>query len=216
MFKQTALINWAGDGGETARAALIERVAQGSGARLSRFAAALPASHRGGDVVWHLHYDDEAAWAASGARAALDALEADPLVASVDAVGYAIERLAVPEPGLADGAYRALFLKVDEGTPPEIVTQFADDVAGMQDYIPEIVNWALNPTRMTRGEVAWTHVWEQEFADVGGLTGPYMTSAYHWAWVDRWFDPEMPCRIVDDGTLRHSASVLTTSVMADY
>jgi hypothetical protein len=216
MFKQTALISWADGGGEDARAQLLARVSLGTGARLSRFGAALAASHKGGDLVWHLHYDDQAAWAASGAQATLDALEADPLVVSVDAVGYAIARFAVPEPGLTNGAYRTLFLKVDEGTPPEIVSQFAEDVAGMQSYIPEIVNWALNPTHMTRGAVAWTHIWEQEFADVSGLTGPYMTSAYHWGWVDRWFDPEMPCRIVDDGTLRHSASVLTASVMADY
>ena len=43
----------------------------------------------------------------------------------------------------------------------------------------------------------WTHLWEQEFDSVDGLQVDYMSSPVHWGYIDRWFDPEMPERIVD-------------------
>jgi len=122
----------------------------------------------------------------------------------------------VRRPVLSNGVYRTLFVNVAAGTSPETIARFEDELASMPEYIPEIVNWAMNPTVASRGANQWTHVWEQEFADISGLIGPYMTSAYHWSWVDRWFDPEMPCQIVGSGLLRHSASVLLSSVMASY
>jgi hypothetical protein len=51
---------------------------------------------------------------------------------------------------------------------------------------------------MTHG---WTHVWEQEYADLAGLQQDYMRSPFHWAVVDSWFDPEGPSCIVEAGFL---------------
>jgi hypothetical protein len=216
MFKQTALITWRPDADAAGRARLEDRLRSAAPADFAYIGAALPASHRGGDLVWHLHFADEAAWRASGAEAALDLIAADPAVAELDAAAYAIERFKVRDPGLSHGVYRTLFIGVDAEAPAAIQTQFADELAGMPDYIPEIVNWAMNTTVASRGQRPWTHVWEQEFATVDGLVGPYMTSAYHWGFVDRWFDHEMPEQIVANDAIRHSASVLETSVMARY
>ena len=47
------------------------------------------------------------------------------------------------------------------------------------------------------GARPWTHVWEQRYDALDGLMGDYMMHPYHWARVDRWFDPESPDWIVD-------------------
>ena len=216
MFKQTILITFRPEADEGARSALLTRAQAAVSAELSIFASTLPDSYMGGDVVWHLHFASREAWEASAAEATLEILEKDPSVFRIDAAAYEPRRNGVRQPTLSNGVYRTLFVNVAAGTASPTIAQFEDELASMPDYIPEIVNWAINPTVASRGDVAWTHVWEQEFADIGGLIGPYMTSAYHWSWIDRWFDPEMPCQIVGSGLLRHSASVLSASVMASY
>jgi hypothetical protein len=54
---------------------------------------------------------------------------------------------------------------------------------------------------------------EQEFETLEGLTGDYMQHAYHWSWVDTWFDPQAPNRIVDT-TLVHAMCDLDRSLLA--
>ncbi|WP_181008511.1 Dabb family protein [Sphingomonas montanisoli] len=215
MFKQTALITFAPDSDAGARDALIARATAQVQADLNYVGDGLPVSFNGGDKVWHTHFANEAAWVASGIDAVLDAIEADPIVQQLDAAAYAVSRFSVPQPALANGVYRALFLSFFKTVDPAIEKQFGDEVAAMPDYIDTIVNWALNPVVKARGAKRWHYVWEQEYASLDGLRGLYMSSAYHWGHVDRWFDCEMPEFMVDD-RLCHSASTLTNSVMADY
>jgi hypothetical protein len=217
MFKQTALITWQPEGSADTRAAILAAAEKSvTGASLSRFAPTVAGSHQGGDVVWHLHFSGKAVWEASGLAAALDWLSAEPEVSVLDACAYETSRYGVLAPDIQGGIYRTLFVGVDETASAEAALQFADELAGMPEYISEILNWGMNPVLQSRGRLRWTHVWEQEFSDISGLLGPYMTNPYHWAFVDRWFDQEMPCQIVQNGALCHSASVLETSVIALY
>ncbi|MFD0902975.1 Dabb family protein [Actinomadura sediminis] len=86
---------------------------------------------------------------------------------------------------------RTLLLTVRPGTPPGVVAAFEADLMAMPRHIPAIRSWALSRTTG-----AWTHAWEQEFADESGLTGQYLLHPYHWTYVDRWFDAELPTAIV--------------------
>ena len=101
------------------------------------------------------------------------------------------------------------------GTPDHIVRQFEAETLAMPRYIGAIRNWRLSRVTKATGARAWTHVWEQEYADPGGLLGPYMTNPYHWARVDRWFDPECPEHIVDT-RLCHSFCAIGRSVLRPY
>ncbi|MCX4725776.1 Dabb family protein [Streptomyces sp. NBC_01306] len=91
---------------------------------------------------------------------------------------------------------RTLALAVRPGTPPETVARFEADLMAMPDHIATIHSWALSRVDATVESSRWTHVWEQEFADVDGLTGAYLLHPYHWTYVDRWFDSELPTSIV--------------------
>jgi hypothetical protein len=95
------------------------------------------------------------------------------------------------------GIYRCLLLSVTEGTPAAVADQFARETIGMPDHISTILRWRLAKVTQSGGARRWTHVWEQEFEGPEGFSGEYMLHAYHWSFIDRWFDIESPERIVD-------------------
>jgi hypothetical protein len=68
----------------------------------------------------------------------------------------------------------------------------------MPRYVRTITAWQLSRVETAIGTSAWTHVFSQRFTDLEGLTGPYLMHPIHWAYVDRWFDPECPDYIVRD------------------
>jgi hypothetical protein len=216
MFKQIVLITFRTDLDASARAEFAVGLEGTMAADFTYLGAGLPASHRGGDLVWHLHFADEAAWRGSGVEAVLDRIAADPGVAELDAAAYGVKRFGVGDAGLRNGVYRVLLVAAVAEASAAARQDFANELAAMPDYIPEIINWGMNTVIASRGERQWTHVWEQEFAEVEHLTGAYMSSPYHWGFIDRWFDSEMPEQIIPNGDLRHSASTLETSVIARY
>jgi Stress responsive A/B Barrel Domain len=83
-------------------------------------------------------------------------------------------------------------------TDGDTIGRFEHELSLMPRYVPAIRAWQLSRVSDAVGTSAWTHVFEQEFADVEGLMGPYLMHPIHWAVVDRWFDPETAEVIVRD------------------
>ena len=90
------------------------------------------------------------------------------------------------------------------------------DLLEMPAHVPAIVNWRLSraiPLDWSKSAVpAWTHVWEQEYEQLEGLTVDYMVHPHHWAHVDRWFDPESGSQIIDTA-LCHAFSPMAGAVL---
>ena len=116
----------------------------------------------------------------------------------VDGVEYGGGTGGFAAPRRAGGVYRTLLLRVAPRTPEAVVAEFEADLLRMPLYISTIRAWRLSRVLRATGSSPWTHVWEQEFTDLDGLTGPYLMHPIHWAQVDRWFDPECPEVIVAD------------------
>ena len=110
------------------------------------------------------------------------------------------------------GLWRCLVMAVDNGTPASAIRQFERDLLVMPGHVSAIRNWALGDVVAGGGRRRWTHIWEQEFVDIAGLEGEYMTHPVHWGLVDGWFDPECPQRIVDP-MLIHAAMDIRGSVI---
>lgn len=195
MYKLTRLVTLADPASASSLAAQIGALGTAHSAYRQLVGPTLAGSHFGGDLLAHFAFDDAAKRA--DFDAALAPLLATPAVASVDGVTYRSGAGGKSEPGLANGVYRVLLLSIDEGTDPATVQRFEAETRMMPHYIPAIRNWQLSRADEATGARRWTHVWEQEYADAGGLMGPYMMHPYHWARIDRWFDPECPDRIVD-------------------
>ena len=94
--------------------------------------------------------------------------------------------------------------------------RFERDLLEMPAHVTAILNWRLS--RAIRldwsdpNSPEWSHVWEQEYDRLEGLTVDYMIHPHHWAHVDRWFDPESGSQIIDTA-LCHAFSPLSGTIL---
>ena len=178
-----------------------------------------PNSHNAGDVMLLTAYaDDDSArtWTTRSLRHVGRAAAARAVPARhVETARYRQGPVDLREPALRDGIQRTLLVHVDPDTAAASVGRFEHDLRDMPRYIDSIRNSSLSRIDAVDASLgpAYTHVWEQEFVDLDGLTGPYMLHAYHWSQVDPWFDAQAPGAIVDP-TLVHAACGLRRSILA--
>ncbi|WP_280477303.1 Dabb family protein [Nocardia asiatica] len=204
MYKVTRLLHLTDPGDEMITDVTIKHItaaAESAGARQSLVARTLPGVRNGGDVLTHFQFRSEAEWRRS--RAAIDEAISVPAIGHVDAVEYMGGAPADARGGRRwtsrpPRVYRTLLLRVHAAADAAEVRRFEHATLQMPRHIPAILAWQLSPVRHATGMSQWTHVWEQEFADVQALLGPYMNHPIHWGHVDRWFDPECPEQIVKD------------------
>jgi Stress responsive A/B Barrel Domain len=154
----------------------------------------LPGVRNGGDILMHLQVPDKTSW--PRLNALLDPVLSAPAITHIDSVQYHGRPVGPDNAG--GSVYRALFLRVAPDTADDVVERFEADLAAMPRYVSTITAWQLSRVDTAIGTSAWTHVFSQRFTDVEGLTGPYLMHPIHWAYVDRWFDPECPDYIVRD------------------
>jgi Stress responsive A/B Barrel Domain len=153
----------------------------------------LPGSRNGGDVLVHLRFNSRRDWLSAADDFAV--VLQDPAITRINGVTYP----GTPASHAGAGTvYRALVLRVLPDTDPSTLARFEDELSSMARYIPAIRTWQLSRVDEAIGTSQWTHVFEQEFSDLGGLMGPYLMHPIHWAVVDRWFDPECPEVIIRD------------------
>jgi hypothetical protein len=153
----------------------------------------LPGSRNGGDVLVHLRFNSRRDWLSAADDFAV--FLQDPAITRVNGVTYP----GTPASHAGAGTvYRALLLRVLPDTDPGTLARFEVELSSMARYIPAIRAWQLSRVDEAIGTSQWTHVFEQEFSDLGGLMGPYLMHPIHWAIVDRWFDPECPEVIIRD------------------
>jgi len=206
MYKLTKIIKFSDKASASERSALIEKLRSLSkpGDQVQR-SLLEPVSTdgmtvNGGDYIWHLQFADQAArqsWG-HGVEAALS----NPAIEYMEVAGYeglpdGAPRGEIRRPDLTRGIYRTLIMRVGDHATPEQVAAFEADMRAMPVYIDSILNWQLTRVTESSGSRKWTHVWEQDYADVGGLMGPYTMHPHHWAQVDRWYQPDSPDQIVD-------------------
>jgi hypothetical protein len=195
MFSVTRLIHLAPG---TDVAAIVEQlrdVADTCDAEHVVIGPTLPGVRNGGDILMNVRFRDSRGWTTVADRFAT-AL-AGPAISHVDGAEYwgVTSETDATEPSTV---YRTLLLRVDPDTDDATVERFEADLRLMPRYVRTITSWQLSRVENAIGASAWTHVFEQEFTDVEGLMGPYLMHPIHWAYVDRWFDPECSEVIVRD------------------
>jgi hypothetical protein len=181
-----------------ARAGLAAR-----GALRSHAALHLPGSIGGGDLTWDVLFESAALAAAEPALGALGRVDRAPRrrAGRPDRAPRGDARARWHQ------AHAALARLAARGSAR--IAAFERDMLELPRYVPAIRNWSF---ARASGR-AWTHVWEQEFETVEGLTEDYMLSPYHWGLVDGWFDVECPQCVVEP-RLAHVYGTASESVLA--
>lgn len=206
MFNVTRLIT-AAEGDRERLVSAFRTAASDTRSAHAVVASTLPGSRNGGDILVHLRFPDRTQWDYVAAR--FDTVLADPAVRHVDGATYSGSPTSAGRDAPAT-VYRTLLLRVAPGTDAAVVARFEADLALMPRYVRSIVDWQLSRVESAIGASQWTHVFEQHFTDVDGLMGPYLMHPIHWAYVDRWFDPECPDVIVRDRICHSFCRCITT------
>jgi Stress responsive A/B Barrel Domain len=154
----------------------------------------LPGSRNGGDALVHLRFDSRSQWLSAAEDFAV--VLRDPAITRINGATY--PGAPIGNGGGAGTVYRVLLLRVLPDTDADTLARFEAELSSMPRHIPAIRAWQLSRVDEAIGTSQWTHVFEQEFGDVDGLMGPYLMHPFHWAVVDRWFDPECPDVIIRD------------------
>ncbi len=181
------------------------------GARHVLVEPTLPGTRNGGDILMHLRFADKHEW--NSAARQLTTLLGDPVVGHVNGATYTGIPVSTERAASPGTVYRTLLLRVAPGTEERTIAHFEADLRLLPRYVETITAWQLSRVESATGASKWTHVFEQQFTDVEGLLGPYLMHPIHWAWVDRWFDPECPEVIVRDRVC-HSFCRTDTAVLS--
>jgi hypothetical protein len=204
MFKLTKLVTLADAADESARAKVTAALTGAAKSAVrSMLAPTYQGVYNGGDYIWHVQFEGEAAFQAwktnpEGGRAADTVLNDIALVKHIDSVAYEGGRSGT-KPGAPDkGCYRVALFSVFQEPFPGAIAQYDAETYEMGNYINSIKSWQVSRVRETSGARNWTHVWEQEYDDLGGLQGAYMLHPHHWGHVDRWYDPECTTWMIDN------------------
>jgi hypothetical protein len=187
MFSSLRLITLANG---ARRDELAKALAQSGGAGTTLLAPTCPGVWNGGDLIWRSAHADEAA-----CRAPVPALEDRARVASVEHVIFTGGAGGGRSP--RRGLYRVALFCANRRPDADRLARFARETSAMPLRIRAIRRWQLATPVFASGTRPWTHVWEQEYDDLAGLTGPYMLHPCHWSEVDRFFDPEDPDWLID-------------------
>jgi hypothetical protein len=176
----------------------------------------LPRALNGGQIMWRVAFATEQDYWNCLSSTQWQGKIAPALAPArgilVESVAYATPFSDTSQKRSHAGIWRCLVFAVEPRATTAEVRQFESDLLLMPGLVKVIKNWTLSRVVATQGRRAWTHVWEQEFDDVSGLEGEYMTHPIHWGLVDGWFDPECPQRIVDP-FLIHAAMPIQASII---
>jgi len=219
-YRETAQLRVREGSIDTLDAGLREVMALLPGAEHTALARNFAPEYAAGHLTWDLLYPD----ASTAGEAQKSTVWRQHIAPLLDQHCDAIHALAMDTvgaglraPGIANGVKRTAFFRLQPGVDADTAARFERDLLAMPLYIPEIRNWRLSRASAAGWHRAdatdWTWVWEQEFNDLDGLTGPYMIHPHHWAHIDRWFDPESGDQAIDVN-LSHAFSAFGESLLA--
>ncbi len=159
-----------------------------------------------GHIVWRMVHESEAA-ANTAMLAPAWRSAVLPLIEGVEitGVGYRMTRKAAGD-GTAK-IWRGLLFSCFADADPALVRELEERTLLLAKYVPEIHAWGLNRAAWSEGRKPIHYIWEQEYDDVAGLTGPYMDTPVHWGVVDAYFDADCSEFIVDPHLVQVVAAI---------
>ena len=214
MYNWVAVVSLAESGDDTAAQAIRAAVSGLPAARTTLAEPTLPGTLNGGHLICRVAFDSVGDYRDSvngrEGRAVRALLDDPTTVSGLDEVTY--------DGGDSGGTaniptlYRVALFAATLNPTEARLSDFRRQTIAMPRHVKTIQRWQLSTTDTASGSNRWTHVWEQEYADLQGLTGAYMMHPVHWSNVERWFDPEYPEWLVDR-PLVHTFCTIGSSVI---
>lgn len=146
----------------------------------------------GGDFVCEVGFADQAAYDAAKGGAAwgdLKALMTDPSkVANCEFLAYGEGDLLLQEKENST-CHRILFFSIREGADPAMIEKMEAHMNDMADHVPGLRNCKFARVVEAEGTDEWAYAYECDFDEPMSFLGKYMTTPFHFLYVDKFFEP---------------------------
>lgn len=156
----------------------------------------------GGDYFCEVGFPDETAYRDAKGKDTWQALyglfENHDVVSRFEFGAYGEGELTLQEKERS-GCHRVLMFALIEDADPEMVAKMESVMNGMTDHVPGLRNCKFAKVVESAGSSDWAYVYECDFDEPGSFLGKYMTTPFHFCYIDKFFEPACNEWIVDPG-----------------
>ncbi|MCI8425574.1 MAG: Dabb family protein [Adlercreutzia sp.] len=146
----------------------------------------------GGDFLCELGFADQAAYEEAKGSAAWDELKAlmndASKVANCEYFAYGEGDLRLQERENST-CHRILFFSIREDADPEMVAKMEAHMNDMADHVPGLRNCKFARVVESEGSDEWDYAYECDFDEPMSFLGKYMSTPFHFLYVDKFFEP---------------------------
>lgn len=87
------------------------------------------------------------------------------------------------------GCHRLLIFHILPDVPEERIRKMKENIVRFPDYVPGMVSCKIAKVVESSGSMDWNCAFDVDFELPGDYLGWYLHSPYHWAYIDRYFEP---------------------------
>lgn len=146
----------------------------------------------GGDFVCEVGFADQAAYEQAKGQASWEALDAlmhdGGKVANCEFIAYGEGTLTLQETEKS-ACHRVLFFSLRDGADPAMVEKMESVMNDMTAHVPGLRNCKFAPVVESSGTDEWAYAYECDFDDPMTFLGKYMSTPFHFLYIDKFFEP---------------------------
>ena len=146
----------------------------------------------GGDYFCELGFPDQAAYEQAKSEETWKSLyalfENSPMLSGFEYVAYGDGTLTLQEKTISK-CHRILIFSLLEDADPVMVAKMEANMNGMTEHVPGLKNCKFAKIVESAGSDSWAYAYECDFDEPGSFLGKYMTTPYHFCYIDKFFEP---------------------------
>ena len=145
----------------------------------------------GGDYFCELGFKDQAEYDQAKAQPSWNDLytlfENTAVVAGFEFAAYGDGTLTLQEKSVSK-CHRVLIFSLLEDANPDMVAKMEANMNGMTEHVPGLRNCKFAKIVESAGSDSWAYAFECDFDEPGSFLGKYMTTPYHFCYIDKFFE----------------------------
>lgn len=145
----------------------------------------------GGDYFIEVGFIDQQAYEQAKAQSGwgdLQALVGDEVVATCEFAAFGDGSLILQEKERS-ACHRVLIFDLIENPDSDMVAKMETVMNDMADHVPGLLNCKFSHIVEASGAHDWKYAFECDFDDPSSFTGKYMTTPFHFCYIDKFFEP---------------------------
>lgn len=113
-------------------------------------------------------------------------------------------------------AHRLLIFHAYPDTPEALKEKMEDTIVKFIDYVPGLVNCKIAKVVECSGNMDWSYAFECDYDVPTTYLGAYLATPYHWAYIDKYFDPAATATFFIDPNLCSVYCEADNAFLANY